>query len=268
MDSLIRGEHFPSIADKILVHYNNLYHNPFIVNNGDVVYCDTHQILRFKDILNLKKDLTIVTHNSDYCLYDGPTSDPNGLNVEEFTCWKKWFGQNSYSRNVIPLPIGFENRRWENSFGPKTEWMKEIKNEEIDPLGSVYLNCNTKTNLNARRECYLKAYKIPFVTCDDPNLTYKEYLRKIKSHKFTLSPRGNGLDCHRTWEILMMDRIPVIKKEGSLERLYKDYPVLFVEDWDELTSLNLDFIYNDLSKKFKDNQTDLSFEKWKGLIND
>lgn len=259
MDKLIRGEYIPVWADKILVHYDQLFCNPFKINDGDIVYCDTHHISRFKDILNIKKDITIITHNSDYCLYDGPTSDPNGVNVEEFTSWTQWYGQNSYSTkdNVIPLPIGFENLRWERNFGPKTKWMTEVKDEQIDPTNAVYLNCNIGTNLKDRKECYEKACQLSFVTCDEPNLSYKDYLRKIKSHKFTLSPRGNGLDCHRTWEIFMMERIPIIKKEGSLERLYKGLPVFFVDDWDNLRFLDLNATY----ERIKHNRPDLNFEK-------
>ena len=141
MDKLIRGEYIPILANKILVHYDQLFCNPFKINDGDIVYCDTHHILRFKDILNIKKDITIITHNSDYCLYDGSTKDPNGVNVEEFTSWKRWYGQNSYSikDNVIPLPIGFENLRWEKSFGPKTKWMQEVKDEQILCIYNKYL---------------------------------------------------------------------------------------------------------------------------------
>jgi hypothetical protein len=98
------------------------------------------------------------------------------------------------------------------------------------------------------------------VTVDLPNLTYLEYLRKIKNHKFVLSPRGNGLDCHRTWEILMMKRVPVIKREGELRRLYNNIPVLFVDKWEDLNKLNLETLYTEFSFE---NQNYLYTDFWR-----
>ena len=79
-----------------------------------------------------------------------------------------------------------------------------------------------------------------------------------------MSPRGNGLDCHRTWEILMMRRVPVIKREGSMERLYNNMPVLFVDEWSDLKLMNLDKIYEEF---FFDNQDYLTEDYWLNLIN-
>lgn len=261
--NIIRGESFPTVCDKILVHYDILNCDPNTVEDGDTVYVDTHHALLFKDILNKRKNLTIVTSNSDHCLYDGPTDNPNGIDIQQLTCWKRWFGQNSYSENVIPIPIGFENLRWESSFGPKTQWLYEAREKDTSPTKLVYLNCNKNTSLKARQECYDAAEKMNFVTVDQPNLSYQEYLNRIKEHKFILSPRGNGLDCHRTWEILMMKRVPVIKREGSLESLYKNMPVLFVDDWSDLNNMDLDKVYEEY---FFDNQEYLEVDYWLNMI--
>lgn len=261
--SLIRGEYFPSLANKVLIHYDQLYCNPHTISDGNIVYCDTHQILRFKEILNQKKNLTIITHNSDHYLCDEDSWSDNGIDVEEFTCYQKWYGQNSYSSKVIPLPIGFENKRWEASFGPKTDWLNSVSNENIDPTSVVYLNCNRNTNLKERQECYDIAHQMSFVTVDDPNLHYIEYLKKIKQHMFVLSPRGNGLDCHRTWEILMMKRVPILKREGKLENLYANMPVVFVDDWSDIHNMNFKKIFKSFSF---DNQEYLEIDFWKNKI--
>lgn len=260
---LIRGEYYPSLANKVLIYYDNLYCNPDDIMDGDIVYCDTHQILQFKDILNQRNDLILVTHNSDHHLCDGKPSNANGVSVDEFTCYKKWYGQNSYSSRVTPIPIGFENTRWESSFGLKTEWLHSIRNLDCEPSSAVYLNCNRNTNLSERQYCYNIAKDLGCVTIDEPNLSYNEYLKKIKQHKFVLSPRGNGLDCHRTWEILMMKRVPIIKKEGNLESLYRNLPVMFINDWVDLMEINLDKVYKNFSF---DSQDYLNFEYWSNLI--
>jgi hypothetical protein len=57
-----------------------------------------------------------------------------------------------------------------------------------------------------------------------------EYYRSLSQVRFAISPHGNGLDCHRTWEILFMGAFPIVKR-SSLDEMYRDLPVLIVENW-------------------------------------
>ena len=50
---------------------------------------------------------------------------------------------------------------------------------------------------------------------------------------FVLSPHGNGLDCHRTWEAIALGCIPVVKT-SPLDRLFSGLPVLIVNSWSDL----------------------------------
>jgi len=265
-DRLLRGETFLSFADKILVFYDKLYDDPYSINDGDTVYCDTHEILKFVDILNLKKNLTIITHNSDFFVCDNFPENSMGISVDSFFCYKKWFAQNSYSKknNVIPIPIGFENLKWERLFGFKTKWIEDISKLNFKPSELVYFNCNLATNLKERKECFDFSFKSKFVNIDSPNLSYTEYLKRVKQHKFILSPRGNGLDCHRTWEVLKLKRIPVLKREGQLEQLYSKMPVLFIDNWSDLNDMNLDTLYENYDFE---NQDYLTKDYWYKFCN-
>lgn len=263
--NLIRGELFLTLANKVLIYYDQSYCNPSSINDGDIVYCDTHQINHFKQLLITKKNLIIITHNSDGYVCDGKPWKEHGVDTNDFEgCYIKWYAQNSYSKknNVIPIPIGFENTRWEQHFGPKTQWLEEIGLENIDPINFIYFNCREETNQAERQNCKNICSKFNFVNTDTPNLSYKNYLRKIKSHKFTLSPEGNGLDCHRTWEILAMKRIPILKRSGALERLYKNLPVLFVNKWEDLYNIDLEYEYK---KRAYTNNYFINFNFWKML---
>ena len=51
---------------------------------------------------------------------------------------------------------------------------------------------------------------------------------------FVLSPHGNGLDCHRTWEALCLGCIPIVKT-SPLDSMYNELPVLIVNDWNDIT---------------------------------
>ena len=260
-NQLFRGQHVPFFADKILIHYDHLYSDPHKIKDGDFVYCDTHQLLKFKDILNLRNNLTLITHNSDYYVCDGASNDINGINVDSFTCYKKWYAQNCYSINpkLIPIPIGFENKKWENIFGPKTKYINRVSMNIVEPTGLVYFNFNQNTNLKDIKECFDFSINTSYVNIDEPNLSYINYLNRIQHHKFILSPNGNGLDCHRTWEILKLQRIPILKRQGQLERLYANMPVLFVDNWNDINQLNLSDIYHNYNFL---NQEYLNFNYW------
>ena len=72
----------------------------------------------------------------------------------------------------------------------------------------------------------------------------REYLMQLGQHKFVLSPRGNGLDAHRTWEALLVGSIPIVRS-SALNPLYEGLPVLIVNDWNEVTpDLLRNFLHN------------------------
>lgn len=63
--------------------------------------------------------------------------------------------------------------------------------------------------------------------------------KKKGQYAFSISPHGNGLDCHRTWEDLIFGCI-VIVKTSSLDPMYEGLPVVIVKDWSEITRENMD----------------------------
>ena len=70
---------------------------------------------------------------------------------------------------------------------------------------------------------------------DEKRVDYYHFLLNLANHKFIVCPRGNAIDCHRNWEVIYMRRVPVMTRDPYLEELYKDYPVLFVDDYSQVT---------------------------------
>ena len=62
--------------------------------------------------------------------------------------------------------------------------------------------------------------------------------REKTRYAFVVSPHGNGLDCHRTWESLVLGNIVIVKR-SSLDPLYAGLPVVIVDDWREIDAQNL-----------------------------
>jgi hypothetical protein len=64
-------------------------------------------------------------------------------------------------------------------------------------------------------------------------ISQAEIWRRYGEYPFVISAAGNGLDCHRTWELLYLGAI-VITKTSSLDRLFAGLPVVIVKDWCEV----------------------------------
>jgi hypothetical protein len=71
-------------------------------------------------------------------------------------------------------------------------------------------------------------------------LNPKEYRKKLSMSKFVISPPGNGIDCHRTWESMYFGAVPIVREDfwpfGS------ELPVLPVQKWSDIQSCYRDFV--------------------------
>ena len=61
-----------------------------------------------------------------------------------------------------------------------------------------------------------------------------------------MSPEGNGIDCHRTWESMLLGSYPIITSCG-IDCLFEDLPIIIVNDWTKVTKKFLEKKYEELS---------------------
>jgi large-conductance mechanosensitive channel len=80
-----------------------------------------------------------------------------------------------------------------------------------------------------------------------------------------ISPFGNGMDCHRTWEALVLGCITIVSSSGMNE-LFKDLPALIVNNWSDVTQDLLDNTIEEFNKKTF-NYEKLQLNYWKNKIN-
>lgn len=65
---------------------------------------------------------------------------------------------------------------------------------------------------------------------------HRETYAAASKYLFGLSPRGNGDDCYRTYELLLSGLIPIVNKHPEYDELFQDLPVLQVDDWHKIKS--------------------------------
>ncbi len=169
----------------------------------------------------------LVTHNSD-CTVPGRFASyldsPNLI---------AWFGQNGASAHpkFFHIPIGIANRYWPHGDIKVVEAvMSSAATSERTIL--LYLNQTDRTNTKERSgvRAYFKNKPFCHIAHRKP---FKDYLTDLTHVKFIVCPPGNGLDCHRQWEALLMGATPVML-HGPLDSLMDDL-ALFVHDWSEVT---------------------------------
>lgn len=83
----------------------------------------------------------------------------------------------------------------------------------------------------------------------------------MMQYKYVLSPHGNGLDCHRTWEAMLLGCIPIVKT-SPLDPMFEGLPILIVKDWSEVSLNLLSTFVPDMSQIEK-----LTLNYWNRLIN-
>jgi len=75
-------------------------------------------------------------------------------------------------------------------------------------------------------------------------LTGADYFNALPTYKFIISPEGNGIDCHRHYEALMAGCIPIIEYNEQIEEKYSGLPILYTNDYSEITPAYLENKYN------------------------
>ena len=73
-------------------------------------------------------------------------------------------------------------------------------------------------------------------------------LKSIYEHKFVFAPRGRGIDTHRMWESLYLRTIPIVRKTTAMKDFY-DLPILFIDNWDDITEEYLEIKYQEIINK-------------------
>lgn len=139
----------------------------------------------------------------------------------------------SHGGKVIPAPYGLQRAMnlQDDRIGVIKNFMKF---PPIKPLTLLYVSHNESSNQERIGIKDLFREK-RWAIVDESRSSYSEFLGKMCQAKFMICPKGNAIDCHRNWEVLYMKRVPIMKYHPYLEVLFEDYPVLFVNDYSEVT---------------------------------
>ena len=239
-------------AEKFLEH--SIGFDEYITGNRFIDICQENSIsfckTDFLHTLSNTNQNVLVTHNSDYHICK------NRFNIGPKHT--KWFCQNKdYDvDSLIPIPIGLQNmklRLGEAASGGKYSseirgahanslLLDKVNNFEIEKEKLVYMNFSINT-YPFERQAVWNYFKNESWITKTKNISIEQYYFDLAEHKFIISPRGNGVDCHRTWEALYLRTIPIVKRSVHMKE-FEELPIFFVDNWEEVCYTRLVEFYN------------------------
>lgn len=229
--------------------------NVIFIRNGSMRMDNTPNIndLDYFAILlhRLKEPVILVTS-------DGDRPVPSSYSLNTITKIlmsnkiKMWYTQN-YDQSIRHpklkhLPIGFDLHS-----------SHLLVNDSIDDTMRFWMECrkNSPTNIRFKNRIYcdshlslthperLTMFNIlkdnKYIDFNPSKISFMENTKNYNKYNFALSPRGNGVDCHRTWE-LFLSGVIVITKTSPLDQMFisNNLPVVILNDWNELNDVNLE----------------------------
>ena len=184
-----------------------------------------------------------------------------------------WYAQNCVGKHskLSPIPIGLDyhtisnnkNHEWDNSMTPQQQenlLMSITKKAQPfwERIVKCYSNCHftiSNSKYGYDRTDALKNIPNDLIYYEPKKIKRTATWENMSTYCFIISPHGNGLDCHRTWEALCLGCIPIVKT-SVLDTLFYDLPVLIVNEWSDV-SLELlnttisNYKTKHISKQFK-----------------
>ena len=139
----------------------------------------------------------------------------------------------AYGDKVIPAPYGVQ-RRMNQSDDRIEKLIDSMEYVSSNPRGLLYVSHNESSNVK-RLGIKSLFYDKDWAEVNEQRVPYNIFLYNLSASKFMICPVGNAIDCHRNWEVIYMRRVPVMTRDPYLEELYKNYPVLFVDDFSQIT---------------------------------
>lgn len=225
------------------------------LKDGDLVFCKIDNLPKLSYLLSqTNKQIYLITHDSDY-----------EINEEVFKRYsnniKHWWGVNiNYqhpSLSSIPLGLG-------------SPWVPEGVTPDslrtLEPTtprqGLLYVNHRIETYPQERAQAYNHFKDKEWATVQDPSPkgATESYIKDVRSHKFVLCPRGNGIDTYRFWESLYLGAIPIVKNCINIDFYKELLPMTVINDYSEVTPQFLESEYKRLSPlRWEGTPLDLTF---------
>ena len=202
---------------------------------------------------DIKNTFVLVSGDSDRTVPMEILSEFECLTLINNPYFLKWFAQNTPVNDhpkIIQMPIGLDYHTISNN--PNHHWkMNEEGHSPIEQEGTminiqlkmklfferipkIYINFSMGNDKFKHRKTAMDQIPIELMEIRQEFSPRTVIWNNFTEYSFVLSPFGMGMDCHRTWEILCLGAIPIIKT-SVFANMFADLPVLMVNEWSDIT---------------------------------
>lgn len=150
----------------------------------------------------------VIIHNGDRVIDQGVIED-------FFTSGVKIFATNvnSVEGRLFAIPVGIENAHLRKNGSMHFFNAINVFSSLKKKTDEVLVSFNVATNRRERMRVEALSNEFGFVNRAHSISSYRD---KIAKSYFVISPPGNGIDCHRTWEAFYFGAVPVVEKQHWL----------------------------------------------------
>lgn len=209
---------------KTLNHNLHLLKYPFILVSGSGDNTNPTDLFdNYNDFLNFINNEKIIKWYSQNCIIEHPkiVKIPIGLDYHTLCLNSNYWGDKK-------TPVEQEAELITISDNSSKFWERQIK------CYSNFHFADYGLKFGYSRKEVINIIPADLVYYEQEKITRLETWRNQINYAFVISPHGNGLDCHRTWEALILGCIPIVKK-SLIDILYEGLPVLIVNEWTDIT---------------------------------
>ncbi|SNY93814.1 hypothetical protein SAMN04515647_4135 [Cohaesibacter sp. ES.047] len=224
-------------------------------SRAEVIYLTPEMLPTFAKyhLWRIRTPFTLVTGDSDWGVNERDLTPALLNKLLNNRYLDHWFAQNLDHQHakLTAIPIGLDYHTLSHADGKTTghDWGNRVaplrQEQEICQIHAAagpidqkktqaFSNWHFAADRGDRQQC-LSEFPAETAFYQSTFLTRRESWQLNASFAFTISPLGNGLDCHRTWEALLLGSIPVVKS-SPLDSLYQDLPVVILDEWSDFTT--------------------------------
>ena len=211
-----------------LIPFENKDENWKIGKSG-IVYSNANiDLLKFIDLLPDNGSYIVITRNNDTSITQQVLDK-----AKTKKSIKRWYGINIGFNDplFVPVPVGCAT---EGGYSTYLDWVSKEPQEEKYSDKLIYCRVNATGQNEERRIIIKQNENNPIFTLVTHQIGSEEMYRSIKKHVFTACPVGEGRDCLRTYETIILGGVPLWSDYIEL-RHFEDLPVIYVKDWNNLT---------------------------------
>ena len=226
MSYLLSGYEFHKISKwSFCPRYPSLF-NPHNIQENDIVFLNLDCFNQFIRVLRDHKPVNkciLITHNSDKTF-----TDVHASLLQPYVNTVYAINTNCSSKIVRTIPLGFVD----NKYKPHS-FFANLASTPLPKSILIYMNFSIQTNVSIRTECFNVFQRYSWVT-KEQSIPPEEFYKQLARSNYVLSPEGTGIDCHRIYESLYLDAIPLVKT-SKLDAFYEKLPVVIVQSWEDIT---------------------------------